>query len=134
MNQTVSIVGAVALVLVCALVAYILGIRENVSFGSAPSGLQATVASTTAETVLAASAVTIAATSSCSSRVVSTGAQAIVMTFSDYAGQSPTLAGFGFYQPASTTVAYDSGLYGCGLMKAISGGGANSTITVGVTY
>lgn len=128
------IVGVVVFVVVGSVVLFTRHTASPAAVGAATSGLAASVASTTQETVLAASATTIAATSTCSSRVVSTGAQAIVLTFSDYAAQSPTLAGFGFYQPASTTVAYDSGLYGCGLMKAISGGGANSIVTVGVTY
>lgn len=119
----------------CLMVAILLGWNSlKPSFGSAESGLASTMASTTKETVLTASAVTIAATSTnCSSRIVSSGAQAIILTFSDYAAQSPTLAGFGFTQPASTTATYDGALFGCGLMKAISAA-ADSVVTVGVTY
>jgi hypothetical protein len=51
-----------------------------------------------------------------------------MLTFNDYAGQTPTGA-FGHLQAASTTVVYDSGLYGCGAVK-IYGFDANSVITV----
>lgn len=53
-----------------------------------------------------------------------------MLTFSDYAGQTPTGL-YGHLQAASTTVAYDSGLYGCGLMKVYSF--ATQQITVSET-
>lgn len=110
----------------------VLGVIGHTAEASAPSGLPATIASTTAEVVLAASAVNIAATSSCAARIISTTQQGIMLTLSDYAGQTPTQT-FGLWQAASTTVVYDSGQYGCGLIKAISGGGANSNVTVVVS-
>ena len=49
----------------------------------------------------------------CGSRIVSTTGGAIMMAYASLA--STTLSGsVGNYQAASTTVAYDSGLYGCG--------------------
>lgn len=88
--------------------------------------LPATIA-TTSNPVISTSGITLFATSSCVARIVTTYASPIMLTFSDYAGQTPT-ATFGHLQPASTTVAYDSGQYGCGLVKAY--GFVSSAITV----
>ncbi len=68
----------------------------------------------------------------CSSRVVTTVAQPVMLSFFDPTNgdlSSTTLSGTkGFLQAASTTVAYDSGIYGCGRMFAY-GFGASTTIT-----
>lgn len=126
---------AIAVLAVCVCLAFVLfgfHVELNKTFGSADNGLAATVASSTAE-VVSTTATNIAATSTnCASRVITTTSQAVMLTLSDYAGQTPTQT-FGHYQAASTTVAYDGGLYGCGLIKAISGGGASSNVTVTVT-
>lgn len=69
---------------------------------------------------------------SCSSRVISTKASPISITFDDPSNgdiASTTLTSMvGFYQSASTTVAYDAELYGCGRWFAHST--ASSSITV----
>lgn len=120
MTDTKSIrIAFMALVgIAVALMFYVMGIKENVSFSSAPSGLPATMA-TTSQTTLGTTALSLFATSSCAARIISTTGQAIMLTFSDYAGQTPT-GSFGVIQSASTTVEYDSGQYGCGLVKGIS--------------
>jgi hypothetical protein len=72
----------------------------------------------------------------CKARVVSTlGGSAIMLNFGDPGTDrlsnvsSTTLSGvIGHWQAASTTVAYDSGLYGCGRWTAFSY--ASQTITV----
>ncbi len=121
-----TIIGA--LFITALLVAFSVG--SNKAYGSAPTGLPALVASSTAETA-GATATTIAATSTCAARIVTTTTKPIMLTFSDYSGQTPT-GTFGHLQLASTTVAYDSGQYGCGRMKAFSFD-ADSPITVTVT-
>lgn len=93
---------------------------------SAPTGLPATIA-TSSNPAVSTTAVTIIATSTCSARVISTASTSLMLTFSDYANQTPT-AIFGVYQAASTTVVYDSGQYGCGLVKAYAN--AAGVITV----
>lgn len=70
---------------------------------------------------------------SCKARIVSTtGGSAIMLVFGDPANgdlSSSTVSGtVGHWQAASTTVAYDSGLYGCGRWSAYSY--ATQTITV----
>lgn len=94
---------------------------------SAPSGLPATVA-TTSVSLLTTTVNTLFSTSTCAARIITTSSQGIMLTFSDYSGQSPT-ALFGHYQAASTTVAYDSGQFGCGLVKAYSFANATATLT-----
>lgn len=84
----------------------------------APDGIAAIVA-TSSEPTVAASAQVLFSTSTCMSRVISTSASPIMLTFSDWNGSSPT-ALIGAVQAASTTVVYNASLYGCGLFKAYS--------------
>lgn len=128
MKSTISkqIIGT-GLIVAMALVFLGLVISQNQVYGSAPSGLKADLA-TTSQISLTTTAISLMATSSCSARVVSTTNKPIMLTFSDYAGQTPTGV-FGVLQAASTTVVYDSGQYGCGLVKGISFD-ATSNITV----
>ncbi len=94
---------------------------------AAPAGIQATVATTSLNAV-STTATTVFATSTCAARIVTTTASDIRITFSDYAAQTPTAA-FGHLQTASTTVAYDGGIYGCDRMKVYSLVGSNITVT-----
>lgn len=66
----------------------------------------------------------------CKSRVISTTGSAILISFDDVTGFGSTTlaANAGHVQPASTTVAYDSALFGCGLVSAY--GYSSSTITI----
>jgi len=66
----------------------------------------------------------------CNSRVISTTDSAIMISFGDVSGFGSTTvsATAGHWQPASTTVAYDSALYGCGLYSAY--GYSSTTLTV----
>lgn len=68
---------------------------------------------------------------SCKSRVITTNNNAIHLSFGDTTGFGSTTisTGVGHYQAASTTVAYDSGLYGCGLVAA-RGLTASGTVTI----
>lgn len=91
---------------------------QSVVLGSAPSGNPASPASSSAMTLTAGTAQGLFASSTtCTSRVVTTQTGYLMLTFIE--GQTPT-GSFGVYQPASTTVAYDSGLYGCGKMSGLS--------------
>jgi len=95
---------------------------KPVTFGAASPGTAATVATSTAVAMAANTVQTIVAsstsgTSNCLARVIGTTAAAVTLTFNDIyspGGQS------GFVQPASTTVAYDASVYGCGKVKAYS--------------
>ncbi len=94
---------------------------------SAPAGIPASVA-TTSPAIVGTTASTIFATSTCTARIISTQASPIMLTFGDNQGATPT-GGYGNWQAASTTVAYDSGLYGCGAVKAYSYTASTLTLT-----
>lgn len=95
---------------------------------SAPSGLQSTVATSSNPTVTSTASLVFATSSQCASRVVSTQGSAIMITFSDNQGKVPT-GTFGHVQPASTTVAYDGGLYGCNAVRIFSYASQAITVT-----
>lgn len=123
--QTISILVGVTIIMVG-----ISLIKNQNKFGSAPTGLQASVATSTLAYPVGTSQAILFATSTCSSRVVSTRAEAVMLSFNESTGQVPT-ATTGHLQLGSTTVVYDSGQFGCGTVRAISAtGGATS---VGVT-
>lgn len=71
------------------------------------------------------------ARTSCASRVIGTNGAAIQVIFDDPSDgnlASTTFSGVkGFWQAASSTTVYDSGLYGCGRLQAIAS--ASTTIT-----
>jgi hypothetical protein len=98
--------------------------------GSAPSGLPASVASSSAQ-VIGTTQRLLFATSTCSARVISTRTQPMMLGFGVYGASDfvPT-ATTGVLQPASTTVVYDSGQYGCGAVRVISGTVTGDTIHV----
>lgn len=100
----------------------------GVLMAGAPSGLSATVA-TTSRPVVTTTAGTLFATSTmCAARIISTASSSVMLTFSDYAGQTPT-GSFGHFQATSTNVVYDSGQYGCGLVKVWSFATQQVTVT-----
>lgn len=129
MTHTISrffLYGAILLAIV--FIAYEMNAVTRNVYAGAPSGLPAMVA-TTSNPGIGPTALTLFATSTnCAARVITTYANPAMFTFSDYAGQTPT-ATFGHLQLASTTVVYDSGQYGCGLVKAY-GYTATTSITV----
>lgn len=111
------------------------------SLSGAPQGSFGYRATSSAQIVIATEARTIFATSSdqstipnfpdtCYSRVITVGTgvsgTGIMLTFDDK--DTPTTA-YGHWQAASTTVAYDGELYGCGRVKALG----NSTFTITTT-
>lgn len=62
----------------------------------------------------------------CASRIISTVAQPIMLSFSSDITPTATV---GHLQSASTTISYESGIYGCGAVSAY-GHNASSTITI----
>ncbi len=118
MTKTINFypVLAVTMIILVIFLAYILGVGQSPAFGSAPSGLPATFATSTITSIAANTAdYNIAATSTCAARIITVGAGALL----SFNGVPPTLAG-GVWQAASTTVVYDSGQFGCGAVGIIS--------------
>lgn len=129
-----------------AFVAMLATIISIVSFGpmfagaTAPAGLNAQVSTSTQVTVgpqanTAMPFGTLGAGESrwqCAARVISTGQQAIMISFASISSTTLSTTN-GFWQPASTTVAYDGGIYGCDYMT-IRGLTASSSINVMETH
>lgn len=106
-----------AVVLILSGVLILIVPRETPPLGSAQPGIQVSIASSSNPVLVATTVGTVIGTTTCAARIITTQATAIVLTFNDR--DTPTL-GTGVWQGASTTVAYDSGQYGCGKVKAIS--------------
>ena len=98
----------------------------STNLGQAPSGLQASY-STSTEFAATAVIRRLVATSTCSSRVITTGASAIVLDLSERNGAP--IGFLGHWQAASTTVNYDSGVYGCDAWNVRGDGNSTFTIT-----
>lgn len=88
---------------------------------AAPSGLSATVATTSIPTVTNAASLVFASTTggNCAARTISTASSSIMLGFSDRQGFVPT-ALKGIYQAASTTITYDGGQFGCDAVRIFS--------------
>ena len=127
MNKTLSIPLLLLAFLALGVFAY-LTVLPKFASASAPSGSPTNNATTTP---LLATAVTpllaIATSTSCNSRIISTTASPIMLTMGDQAGLRPN-GSTGYIQAASTTVAYDGGLFGCGAVFVFSF--TTATITV----
>ena len=134
-------------ILICAVVSLfvivgVVSFKGEKPLGQATSGLSAVMASSSPIAV-GALAVTLFPASACTARIVSTVGGAIMLSFgeasttfnggadSGYGVASTTLSGIvGHVQAASSTVVYDSGIYGCGLVSAISGTNGVEIVTV----
>ena len=125
---TNTLLAVLALTALLALTLYSFSFYARFAGASAPSGLQADVATSSVFAIAARTSSSLFATSSCAARIIQTGISPIMLTFSNYAGQSPT-GTFGVLQAASTTVVYDSGQYGCGLVKGFSDVAQSLTLT-----
>lgn len=123
LTTSLAVIGAV---LAIAGLLFLFSTKVDQVRAGAGNGIPATSATTTPAAVTT-TASTIFATSTCTSRVISTVASPIMLTFTDAEGKTPTGV-FGHLQAASTTVAYDAEIYGCGAVKAYSF--VTSTITV----
>lgn len=99
----------------------IISFQGSEAQGAAPSGLSATIATTSTQTVNTTASTVFATSTNCASRVISTASSSIKITFSDRIGETPNDT-TGLTQGASTTKEYDAGLYGCGLVKVYSFG------------
>ena len=120
-NLFVSAIGAVAVFIAFTLFA------NPFTAGATDATVVPARMATTSPAAVTSTASLVFATSTCSSRVITTAASDINITFTDVQGLTPT-ALLGHVQRASTTVAYDAGLYGCGAVKIYSY--ASQTLTV----
>lgn len=123
-----------------ALLIAILGVltgTQVANLGAETTGV-ATAAATTSTATVSGGGVTQLFSESprCDSRIISTAGEPITLSFgstSPFGGAQATSTlqqGKGHLQAASTTVAYDSGIYGCGIWIAR---GNNATTTINLT-
>ena len=129
-NKTKIFIGI--LTLFCLLMGGVLFDSYNAK-ASSPAGMATLIASSTVKAIVGPSnAITLfSANVDCASRIITTYAQPIMLTFATSTDLDQVVmptGSFGHYQAASTTIAYDSGLYGCGLWQAY-GFEASTTIS-----
>lgn len=103
------------------------------NLGSATSGLEASIASSTIPVLVGPQQVItlFSANTICAARVISTVNQPIMLSFStstSAALRNKPNGSYGLIQGASTTVNYDSGTFGCSEVTA-HGADASTTIT-----
>lgn len=108
------------------------GQEPSTPLGSAPSGLAGTIA--TSSTVIVGPDVEVnlfSTTTPCLARIVTTYSQPITIAFSTSSAYvtATSTPDTGHLQTASTTVAYDAGVYGCSRWVAY-GVEASTTVTV----
>lgn len=134
-KQIINFAGITLAILLTALA--IVWLQEaQTANASAPSGLPVLVATSSTRVIgptvslngFLFGTTTNEAAFQCSSRIISTrGESAIMLSLASLS--STTLSGsIGTMQSASTTVAYDSGLYGCGYVTAFAY--ATTTVTL----
>lgn len=108
------------------------------TFGSAISGTPALGRrATTTEVGIQENKKLFDSSSACTSRVISTLGKPIMLSFGEvvkddnyYVASSTLSATLGHLQSASTTVAYDSGIYGCGEWYAYGHDASTTIITL----
>lgn len=124
----------VIIVLLVGGIGYLLALKKVPVFGQATPGLASTISSSSAihvgrldlEGSASGGRLVFATSTPCTHRVISTKADPILIHF----GVATPTPENGHLQAASTTVSYDSGLYGCGAMRIISAGSPTTIITV----
>lgn len=101
---------------------------ERIVTGGAPPGGMAVSGSSSLVTLPGTTALQIFASSTCISRIIGYADTSLRLTFFDSA-DAPS-ATFGTNQNASTSVSYDSGIYGCGRWRAFNPNAAQTTFTI----
>ena len=96
--------------------------------GEAPPGMRATDASTSQITIPGNTALLVFASSTCISRIITSAPAQLWISLTDL--EEPPVPGRGHLQNASTTAAYDAGIYGCGLWRIYNSGASTSVFTI----
>lgn len=134
MTEKVSQFAVMTAAVMFFVVAFYLVIGQHQAFASAPSGLPATETLATTTSVGPGNQTKVFSNRpTCASRVIRTQEKDIYILFADPLNgdlASTTLTGIAsFTQAASTTTAYDSGIYGCGAVY-IKSPISSTTLTV----
>lgn len=112
--------------IVLGIVVLVYWFNKSDPLGGTPPGLPVTYASSTQYALTDAPILVTSTTTDCAARIVTSSVGSISLAFNDN-----ILAGNpGHQQAASTTVAYDSGIYGCGRMRVRGNVTPAGTITI----
>lgn len=96
--------------------------------GSAPAGYVAKIGSSSLARIASQTSTQLYATSTCASRIIGQASSSLRAVFQDNAVfPSGT---FGHIHSGSTSVAYDSGIYGCGLWRIYNPSDSEVTFTI----
>ena len=131
MNKLKTIIFTAVITILLVVVGYLVSLQipKPIKQGSAPTGSIAISGSSSIVTLPSHTSLQIFASSTCISRTISLSAtSSILFTLVDQATNPPT--GAGHIQNASTTIAYDSGIYGCGLWRAYNPSQNQLTFTI----
>lgn len=136
--QNISIIALVSIFIMA--ISIFVGVNVNFAGAAAPSGLPAQVSTSSSmqagpqQATVWFSGPQTFTNVNCAARIITTGAQAVALTFSGTSSSTATstLTGIlaaGHVQAASTTEVYDGGIYGCQYL-GIRGYGATTTIFI----
>lgn len=128
---TLSVLAIAILVLAVVILMKPINSALGGAFTGSASHLQAATTATVGNQAVPARTLFAAkADDSCKARVITTNFTGINISFGDVAGLGSTTisSNVGHWQPASTTVAYDGEIYGCGLWTGFAA--ATTTVTV----
>ena len=129
MNKAQTII-LTAIITVFVLIVGYLALQQmpKQALGSAPTGYLAANGSSSLVTLPSHSVLEIFATSTCVSRIISHASTSLRYTLVDSA-TNPSGTN-GNHHSASTSVSYDSGIYGCGLWRAFNPSDTQVTLTI----
>jgi len=129
MNKIKTIILTVIITILILAVGYLISNQlPRQSFGSAPTGFLATEGSSSLVTLPSQTARQIFASSTCVSRVISHASTSLRYTLVD--SETNPSGTNGNHHSASTSVSYDSGIYGCGLWRAFNPSDTQVTFTI----
>lgn len=129
MTNVIKTIVGISFAVIVMLFTITLFLSTQFASASASPGLQATVATSSSVTLAAQTATAVIASSTCATRIITTAASGVMLLFTDTKGNTLTGSFGTALQAASTTTAYDSGQYGCGLVRAFSYGAQVITVS-----
>lgn len=128
MNKLKTILVTVVITILFVLVGYLVSRQIPKPLGNTPNGSVAISGSSSLVTLPSHASLQIFASSTCVSRLISHASTSIRFTTEDSA-TNPSGTNGHFHQ-GTTSVSYDSGIYGCGLWRAYNPSGTQVTFTI----
>lgn len=125
---------AIAFAMILGFMFAFMSYRPSIASAGSTQGLWSSVSTTTTKNVGPQQIIPLFGTTTretafaCSARIITTVASPIMIEFAS-AGSTTVSGMIGHLQPASTTVAYDGGLFGCGYWTAYAFSSTTITVT-----